>query len=191
MQFLIDGHIRRVAARRAQAADLVAGHLLTPITGYRLCPDSNFAIDNGGFKEPKPEGVAAILHRYRDVKDRCLFVAIPDAIGDYDATLQLWRRYHSIADGWRKAFVIQDGFDGSIPSEADAIFLGGTTKFKDSNFALEIVEILKDSFHCHIGRVNTVRRWHLFNDRGAHTCDGSGVSRYDHMIVDIQESLIC
>jgi hypothetical protein len=36
--------------------------------------------------------------------------------------------------------------------------------------------------HIHIGRVNTLKRFRHFDKLGAHTCDGSGVSRFDHML---------
>lgn len=189
MKFLIDGHISRVLARRLQAPQLVAGHLLTPVTGYRLCPDSQFAVDNGGFSFPRPTAVASILRRYESRRHECLFVAIPDVIASHKETLEMWDQYNSIADGWPKAFVLQDGFDGTIPDDVAAIFIGGTNDFKDSNFALELIDIFKDVYHCHVGRVNTPKRYLKFNERGAHTCDGSGISRYDYMILDIQEAL--
>lgn len=39
--------------------------------------------------------------------------------------------------------------------------------------------------HVHVGRVNTIKRFRWFHDLGAHTCDGSGVAMYDHMLEKI------
>jgi hypothetical protein len=37
--------------------------------------------------------------------------------------------------------------------------------------------------------VNTLKRYKLFADAGADTCDGSGVAMYDHMLDDIAKGL--
>ena len=41
---------------------------------------------------------------------------------------------------------------------------------------------LKNNMHVHIGRVNNFERFYHFHNLGAHTCDGSGISMYDHML---------
>ena len=181
MKFLIDGSANRIKARRLQASDLIAGQLLTPLTRYRRCEDV-FVIDNGGFTGAKIEGFTKIIKNQFEVKSQCLFAAVPDKVGNHKETLLMWNDYQHIADGYKKAFVVQDGFD-EWPSNADAIFLGGSTEFKDSIEADNIVNAaLDNNMHVHIGRVNTIERFYHFHELGAHTCDGSGVSMYDHML---------
>ena len=181
MKFLIDGSSARLKERRAQANELIAGQLLTPLTRYRRCEDV-FGIDNGGFTGAKIEGFTKIINNQHEVRGQCLFAAVPDKVGSHKDTLSMWNDYQHIADGYKKAFVAQDGFD-EWPSNADAIFLGGSTEFKDSYEADQIVTAaLKENMHVHIGRVNTIERFYHFHELGAHTCDGSGVSMYDHML---------
>tara|TARA_R110000765_G_scaffold77819_3_gene152973 strand:+ start:271 stop:876 length:606 start_codon:yes stop_codon:yes gene_type:complete len=178
MRFLIDGSSARLKDRRRQGNELIAGQLLTPLTGYKRCEEV-FGIDNGGFSGAKPKGFARIIKRQWEFRGNCVFAAVPDKIENHKETLAMWEDYNHLADGYKKAFVIQDGFDG-WPDNADAIFLGGSTKFKDSYEAEQIVkEALKNNMHVHIGRVNTFYRFYHFHCMGAHTCDGSGVSIYN------------
>lgn len=186
MKFLIDGSSVRLKERRAQADELIAGQLLTPLTGYRKCEEV-FGVDNGGFSGAKPIPFARILKRQWEFRDQCLFAAVPDKVGDHKETLSMWNEYQHLADGYKKAFVVQDGFD-EWPSNASAIFLGGSTEFKDSYEAEQIVKAaLKNNMHVHIGRVNTFYRFYHFHCIGAHTCDGSGISMYDASLADLYE----
>ena len=186
MKFLIDGHANRVQLRSEQWAEGVAGQLITPLTGDRRGHDT-FAIDNGAYTSFNEKRFHSILRREFTVKEQCLFVALPDKVGCHATTLILYEDYYSLLNGWKRAFVCQDGFD-CYPNEYDAIFIGGTNKFKDSKEALEIVTAsLRAGKHTHVGRVNTYDRFIRFHEIGAHTCDGSGVSRYDHMLPRIKE----
>ena len=181
MKFLIDGSSVRLKERRIQANKLIAGQLLTPLTGYKLC-EKVFGIDNGAFSGLDLPGFTRLLKRYYDRREDCLFVAIPDKVGDHKTTFSMWDEYQQLADGYKKAFVIQDGFE-EWPSNADAIFVGGSTKFKDSFECDKIVEsALRNNMHVHIGRVNSFNRFMRFHKLGAHTCDGSGASMYDNMV---------
>lgn len=181
MKFLIDGSKARLAERRLQADELIAGQLLTPLTGYKKC-EKVFGIDNGAFSGVKIKGLQKIIDRYREDKDNCVFVAIPDKVFDHSTTLAMWSDYHHMADGYVKAFVAQDGFD-ELPSNAKAVFIGGTDEFKASSDCECLVKsALADGLHVHIGRINTIDRFDRFDKMGADTCDGSGVSMYDHML---------
>jgi len=184
MKFLIDGSSSRIKARRLQADELIGGQLLTPLTRYKLCEEF-FGIDNGAFSGLDLPGFTRLLKKYYDKRANCLFVAIPDSVGDHKKTFAMWDDYHNLADGYQKAFVVQDGFD-EWPSNAAAIFIGGSTKFKDSFECDQIVlSALENKMHVHIGRVNTFGRFNRFDKLGAHTCDGSGASMYDHMVEKI------
>jgi len=186
MKFLIDGSSVRLKERRTQANELIAGQLLTPLTGYRKCEEV-FGVDNGGFSGAKPVPFSRILKRQWEFREQCLFAAVPDKVENHKETLLMWDDYQHLADGYKKAFVVQDGFDG-WPSNADAIFLGGSTSFKDSYEAELIVkEALNNNMHVHIGRVNDFRRFYHFHCIGAHTCDGSGVSIYDDSLATLYD----
>ena len=138
MKFLIDGSAVRIKARREQANELIAGQLLTPLTRYRRCEDI-FGIDNGGFRGAKIDGFKKIIENQYEYRGNCLFAAVPDKVENHKETLSMWDDYQHLADGYNKAFVVQDGFD-EWPSNADAIFLGGSTSFKDSYEAQQIID---------------------------------------------------
>lgn len=184
MKFLIDGSAKRISERRSQADELIAGQLLTPLTGYRLA-EVKFGIDNGAFSGMTDQKIAKftlLLARYYDRRKDCFFVAVPDKVADHKESLAMWGRYNHLADGYTKAFVAQNGFDG-IPDGANALFIGGDNDFKDSVECEEIARYhLNLGMHVHIGRVNGFERFIKFHELGAHTCDGSGVSMYDHML---------
>lgn len=100
----------------------------------------------------------------------------------------MWDDYKHLANGFKLAFVAQDGYSG-MPDDADTLFIGGTDRFKESEEAQDaVLDALANGKHVHIGRVNTAPRFMLYHVLGAHTCDGSGVSRYDHMLPAIREA---
>lgn len=184
MKFLIDGSGARIKVRRQQADELIAGQLLTPLTRYKRCEDV-FGIDNGGFTGAKIPGFTKLIEKNYEFRANCLFAAVPDKVADHKQTLSMWNDYQHLADGYKKAFVVQDGYDGH-PANADALFIGGSTEYKDSFECEQVVkEALSKNMHVHIGRVNTFDRFYHFHRLGAHTCDGSGISMYDHMLVKL------
>lgn len=190
MKFLIDGHRRRVEYRREQWPEGVAGQLLTPLTRYSR-GDDVYAIDNGAFTKFNEKSFISLLKREFSFRELALFVAVPDKVGCHRTTLRLYNELKDLCEGWKTAFVAQDGYD-EMPSCAEALFIGGTDKFKDSQDAYHAVECaIALGKHVHIGRVNGPSRFLKFRGLGAHTCDGSGVSRYDHMILAIKEAVEC
>lgn len=187
MQFLIDGHRNRVALRAQQWPEGVRGQLLTPLTRYSRGHDV-YAIDNGAFSSFREHNFRSLLKREYRVKDSALFVCMPDKVGDHKRTLELWEQYQGIADGYKLAFVAQDGYEGFQPGTA-ALFIGGTDAFKNSaECIVACTDARARGMHVHIGRVNGPERFMRFIDV-ADTCDGSGVSRYDYMIERIREAV--
>lgn len=184
MKFLVDGSSTRLAERIAQWPDGVAGQLLTPLTQYKLAA-SVFAIDNGAYNGLRLLTFSRMVARYAEQKP--LFVVIPDKLGCHRTTTTLYEEHSHLALNCVRAFVAQDGFDGH-PKCAGAIFIGGTDSFKDSTEALDLVRrSVAAGLHVHVGRVNWPTRFNRFADAGAHTCDGSGVSRYDHMFIRLRD----
>jgi hypothetical protein len=192
MKVLIDGSSKRLAERRAQADWLVGGQFLTPLTGYKLA-EKVFGIDNGAFSGMTVQKIAKftrLLARYYDKREDCLFVAVPDKVADHKESLVMWDRYNHLADGYTKAFVVQNGFDGA-PSEAGSVFIGGDNDFKDSNECYDIVKRhIAVGMHVHIGRVTGFKRFIKFHEIGAHTCDGSGLSMYDGTFQRLSDALL-
>jgi hypothetical protein len=191
MRFLIDKSPKDVARKIGLYPSLVEGQLLTPLTRYKNA-GGVFAIDNGAFSGFDRDGFAALLKREEPNREHCLFVTVPDVVEAGRRTLEIWKYRHSIVRHWPLALVAQDGMeDLEIPwGEMKAVFIGGGDPWKDSKSALDIVKTAKTlGKHVHVGRVNTAKRFKLFAEAGADTCDGSGVSMYDHMLDNIAKAI--
>ena len=172
------------------AKGVPVGQLLTPLTRYRRWSDT-WAIDNGAFSEFKAAAFASLLEREYKHRDSCLFVAVPDVVGSARRTLEVWGIMTESIRGWRRALVAQDGIeDLPIPwHQLDAIFIGGSTRFKESTSAMACAKAAKIfGKWVHVGRVNTPQRrerWEGIAD----SCDGSGLARYSHMREDYAQGL--
>ena len=46
-------------------------------------------------------------------RDNCLFLTVPDVVGDAVGTVNLWRKWAGRFHGWPLAFVAQDGIDAN------------------------------------------------------------------------------
>lgn len=161
------------------------GQLLTPLTRRKLRdPSRPWAIDNGGFSGLNVSAFTALLSREQHRRDDCLFVAAPDIVGEAQRTNELFDLWGPRLEGWRIAFVAQDGQERlPIPWERiDAIFIGGSTTWKCGPHAAAIVKTAQlFEKWVHVGRVNTPGRFNYFEQIGADSCDGTGIARYTHM----------
>ena len=190
MKLLIDTSPANLSALIKE--ELVLGQLITPLTGYS---DAGlpYGIDNGAFSRFDRKSFSRILERQDNAVDRCLFVAIPDIVGNARRTLEIWnQRYILCPPKWPMALVAQDGMENfNIPwEEMKAIFIGGSTNWKDSKCVVDIVKTAKTlGVHVHVGRVNTLPRYKHFASIGADTCDGSGIARFSHMLEELKEGL--
>jgi hypothetical protein len=156
--------------------------LLTPLTRYRnRHPKQRFAIDNGAFSKFNRKSFESLLERESERKHLCRFVAVPDVVGSARRTLEVFDYWFPRLCDWPLALVAQDGQeDLPIPWELiDAIFIGGSTKWKESDAAKQIVKAGKAmEKRVHVGRVNSRDRFTAFEEWGADSCDGSGIARY-------------
>lgn len=159
--------------------------LRTPLTQYRRASGIPWALENGCFGEFNEEIWLRMLDEAD--RDRPLFVTLPDIVGDARRTMELFWHFHRRTQELPRALVIQDGIEREdIPwNEIVAVFIGGTDSFKYSQVAMNVAKtarMLKKGVH--LGRVNTAKR--MRNWLGiADTGDGSGMSRFDHMLEDV------
>lgn len=151
------------------------GQLTTPRAGDRIVEGVKWALDNGCYNPAWNEAQwRRGIERYAEI-DGCLFAAVPDIVGDHIATLERWGAYAPLVRslGYRCAFVLQDGCT-TIPHDADAVFVGGTTQFKLSVAAGTLAhEAKRRGLHVHMGRVNSFRRVQYAYDFGCDTADGT------------------
>lgn len=161
------------------------GQLLTPLTRFRLQnPGLSWAMDNGAFASFEEKSFLSLLEREEHNKATCLFVTAPDVVGSARRTLEAFERWRGRLAAWPIALAIQDGQqDLPIPwEEIAAVFIGGTTEFKLSPQAAHIIKAAKIMGKwAHVGRVNDPARFSYFEDLGADSLDGTGISRYSHM----------
>ncbi len=115
------------------------------------------------------------LAKLEPYRSRCLFIAVPDVVGDARATLQLWDTWAPQFAGWPLAFVAQDGQEALPTPPAAWLFVGGTDAFKLGRAALTCIQTAKARGQCvHVGRVNSIRRFRYFASAGADSADGTG-----------------
>lgn len=150
--------------------------MLNPKTGHRrrLADWPYWAADNGCFSNAwDADHWWAWLQRLPTTG--CLFAVAPDVVGDHAATMQLahWLpRIRSL--GFPAAFVAQDGSSpDTIPwDDLDWLFIGGTTQFKETCWALTD-EAARRGIPVHMGRVNSRRRLRIAHAMGCATTDGT------------------
>ena len=162
--------------------------LRTPLTGYKRAEGIPFAIDNGCFKKfEKARWLRLLEEAWEHMEDPPMFVCLPDIVGDAQRTSELFQVFKSTTNGFNRALVLQDGIEHvSIPwDDIKAIFIGGTDAFKFSPIAVRAAKTAKMlGKWVHVGRVNTASRVRNWLDL-ADSLDGSGISMYDHMLVDV------
>lgn len=170
-----------------QELGVAVEQLFTPLTRYNAQrPDERFACDNGAFgkKGFDRNGFRAMLRKHDARRKLCRFVAVPDVVASARRTLEAFRHWQYELTGWPLALVAQDGIeDLDIPwSQIAAVFIGGSTQFKLSTHAADVIRTAKicDKW-VHAGRVNTPGRFEYFESLGADSIDGTGLSRYSWM----------
>lgn len=138
-----------------------------------------FAADNGCFAQAdkySDDGFLNWLNRLE--RKGCLFATAPDVVGDAVATKE--RAYPMLPRlkklGFKAAYVCQDGESPNTISwsEMDAIFIGGSTKWKLSQSAVALVaEAKRHKKWVHMGRVNSFKRMRLAAAIGCDSVDGT------------------
>lgn len=137
-------------------------------------------IDNHCFSKEEftEKNFFKFLKRVDYMKNDIKWVVIPDVVGDALKTLEMFLYYNNKVKelGWRTAFVAQDGIEMlPIPwGEFDTMFVGGSTVFKYSAVVREIIkECNKRRVWCHIGRINSKKKFLYFKELGADSADGT------------------
>lgn len=138
--------------------------------------------DNGAFSDAfDPERWFRFLQANADRASTCLFVALPDVVGDWRATLARAAPWFGPVRrlGYRVAIVLQDGATPrSVPwRRVDAVFIGGSTDWKLGPEVRAIVaEAKRRGRWVHMGRVNSERRLRYAKLIGCDSADGTYLS---------------
>lgn len=184
MKILLDLSPTMIAERRERYG-FDFWQLRTPLTKYARAVGIPYGLDNGCFKE----FYRAVWERLLDEadQDRPIFVCLPDVVGDAQRTAELFEIFWTRTQELPRALVLQDGIERvRIPwDDITAVFIGGSDQFKFSPQALAAARTAKMlGKWVHVGRVNTAARVRNWLDL-ADSIDGSGISRYDHMLEDV------
>ena len=183
MKILLD-QSPKVIEEKSEKFNCDLWQLRTPLTAYAIS-GREYGLDNGCFSKFKEFKWHRMLSDARKYKP--LFVCLPDVVCDARRTLELFDHFEEITKGLPRALVLQDGIGQlSVPwDRIDAVFVGGSDAFKISSEAINAARTAKMMGKwVHVGRVNTpqrVRNWMEIGD----SIDGSGISRYDHMLEDV------
>lgn len=191
MKFLISGCSDASLARMAERPDIL-GVLMTPRAGNRIkqadAAGAVWAADNDCFQGLKPIPWLRFLAKLVESGSAPKFVACPDAVGDAGETWRLYRLWAPVLRslGLPVALVLQDGLEkfkhrASLPSAWDeiaAVFVGGTTRFKEGPHAAALIgEAKQRGKWVHVGRCSTERRIRRFAELGVDSIDGAEVAR--------------
>ena len=157
------------------------GHLYSPGAQrgpYDFVP---YALDNGAYSaftagtswDPRPW--FALLEWSKLSGQQPRWVLVPDVVANAESTKFMWEIYAQRAAKYGPlAFAVQDGMQPKdVPTEAEVVFVGGTTDWKWATLA----EWCSAFPRVHVGRVNTLKRLLQAEKAGAESCDGTGWMR--------------
>lgn len=185
MEIMLDKSPNKIA-EYSERYDFAFWQLRTPLTRNKLA-SVPYGLDNGCFSGLLPKAWERLVDEAQ--YDRPVFVACPDVVGSARRTADLFSYFEITLNGLPRALVLQDGIaDVEIPwDKIAAVFVGGSDEFKISKEAFQAARCAKMlGKWVHIGRVNTTERLAQWLDLGD-SIDGSGISRYDHMLEDVVE----
>lgn len=101
-----------------------------------------------------------------------LWALVPDVVANREATIANWHRYARYVQemGWQTAFAVQDGMKPcDVPSDADLVFVGGTTAWKWT-----FLPMWSEHFpRVHVGRVRKTKLL-ICEQLGVESVDGTG-----------------
>jgi hypothetical protein len=157
------------------------GWMFTPQMGNRInLTGVPWAADTGCFTKPESydqERYLRFLDVFSPFWETCLFATAPDRVGDAKATLEVARpALPLIRTRVPAALVAQDGLEHlTVPwDEFDCLFVGGTTEWKLSEAAYDLVaEAKARGKWAHQGRCNSKKRFIAAAMGGYDSADGT------------------
>jgi ssDNA-binding Zn-finger/Zn-ribbon topoisomerase 1 len=205
---LVSGASATYGPRIAADPDLF-GVLAVPGAWNTLPESCKWAADNGAFSGFDEGAFLAMLERHRWAKERCLWVAAPDVVGDAEATLSRFEEWapRIAALGYKPALVAQNGlFVGGVPGCTSCSYVRPVAELDRKNCPTcgrPLIEwkcgaaaahlISEAQYRCkwvHMGRVNGGDRLRLAHCLGCDSVDGSGWSRWPVSMLQSNERLL-
>ena len=147
-----------------------------------------YGIDNGCFVGFKEDKFLRLLNKI-DNKDNCKFVAAPDVVADYQATLDNFNIWSCVISNmnYPLAIVLQDGatIKNTPWQDIQAVFVGGSTDWKLGEEARHLIHYAKNNnLWVHVGRVNSIKRLRYCKENNVDSVDGLAFAKYNKTYVD-------
>lgn len=180
------------------------GLLLTPQALRRLPEQTetysawDWAADNACFSNKWDSNKWLRWLQSIENPEKALFATVPDVVASHEQTVERWHEWWESVKtlNFKPAFVIQNGATpDQVPfDQAEAIFIGGSTEWKLSEAAREIVvEAKQKGLWVHMGRVNSVRRLQIASEWGCDSVDGTMLAfapdTNAHKLVDMMQEI--
>lgn len=168
-----------LSGKKIQCTDQI-GVMLSFNAGKQAIHGHNiFAADNGCFVQPDKYSDEGFINWLKKLDSKtCLFATAPDVVGNAEATRE--RAYPMLKIirkiGFQASYVCQDGERPDLIDwhKMDAVFIGGSTEWKLSQAAGDIIaEAKRRSKWVHMGRVNSFKRLRLAAVLGCDSVDGT------------------
>lgn len=174
---LILVHSSPTTLSRYESAAL--GVLMSPRRVYCNVPDGMpWAADNDCFAAWNPARYRSMVETLR-LMPRGLFVTAPDVVADARGTARRYARWRDYLDGLPVAYVAQDGLRTPPWDTFDALFIGGSTRWKLGPVAARLARDARErGKHVHMGRVNSSSRRWWARWIGCHSVDGLSYSAF-------------
>lgn len=163
----------------------------------RLDAGACWCLDNGVFTDKFEVNFwLARIRSFIEYQKTCLFIVIPDVVGDCIATLSQFSNYRKMIKDFPVALVSQDGISQQahkIPwKDFDCLFVGGSDEHKLGKEGGWIInEAKRRGKWVHVGRVNSVSRilkfWQADSWDGTHLgFNPSDVSKFNAAVLQVR-----
>lgn len=187
------GYASRTGTRSTLAALREARWgLLVSATGHHLNHDFPiWALDNGAwtaYQSGKDWDPVPFLKLCSKLGEGAQWVVVPDIVAGGLASLELSLDWLPKLVGVAKhrLLAVQDGMSPEdikpYLSSSVGIFVGGSTEWKLNTLNSWGALAKETNCYLHIGRVNTIKRINRCQDAGAHSFDGTSITRFPSTI---------
>lgn len=121
------------------------------------------------------------------------WIVVPDVVADAVRTLRMAERWLPTLEHYPVLVAVQNGMEAADVrpwlGPRCGIFLGGDTTWKLATMRAWGELALERGCHYHVGRVNSARRIELCHEAGAHSFDGTSVTRFADSIGRLDRAL--
>ncbi|HFK2002914.1 TPA: hypothetical protein ACGW3W_002209 [Pseudomonas aeruginosa] len=190
----------RTGTRTTLAAMRSAGWrlLISAAGALRTEGFQRYALDNGAwsaFQQGTTFDELAFGRALEKVGERADWVVLPDIVAGGMASLAFSLKWLDRLQGFPQTLLlaVQDGMEPDDVREllnpAVGIFLGGSTEWKLKTMEAWGILARRRNCYLHVGRVNSAKRIAMCSAAGAHSFDGTSVTRFANTLPRLDAAL--